>query len=146
MTATADITSGAPMVDDRLISFITGPSTMKLNGSERRRTVHVDVARRQSVELPDRHVVVDRAPDFIVGCAAEDGDACALSRGVGQHLPGLIRATELEDRHRDQQDERNRDGGLEQSGAAFVLGQPASQPAHVVHHFVAPAHAGTAPS
>ena len=49
----------------------------------------------------------------------QHGHARALARGVGQDLPGLVRAAELEDAHRDEQQHRDRDRRFEQRGAAF---------------------------
>src|SRR4029079_9623240 len=52
--------------------------------------------------------------------ASDDRDACAFSRGIGQHLPRLVGAAELEDADRHEQNEGNRDGGLDQRRASLV--------------------------
>src|SRR5262249_59748561 len=48
-----------------------------------------------------------------------------LARRVGQHLPRLIGAAEFENPDADQQDDRHRDGSLEERRAALVT--PADQ-------------------
>src|SRR5262249_45283608 len=55
----------------------------------------------------------------LVGRAREDCDPRALPRRVRQHLPGLIRATELKDRDRNQQDNRQGDRDFDKPLTAF---------------------------
>ena len=61
----------------------------------------------------------------MVGRAADRGDPRALARGVGQHLPGLVGAAELEDADANHQDDRQRDCRLEESRAALTAGNRA---------------------
>ena len=88
------------------------------SGQECRQQLHVDRAAEHSVAR--QHVVVDRAPDFIVGRAAEDGDAAP--RGRRWSAPATSgRRDRTQDRHRDQQDERNRDAASRRAAPRSFL-------------------------
>ena len=75
--------------------------------------IHLEAARRD--------VVVDGVPHVVVGLPAEDRHAGAFPRGIRQHLPGLVSASEVEDGNRDEHDDRNRHGAFDHRGAAFFL-------------------------
>ena len=132
MMATADIVSGAPVVDAGLTNRTAGSSKMKENGYwivtsvpvfESEGDLPVDRDRR-GAGVPEsfgRHIGAHGGLDLEVGRAADHGDARAFARGIRQQLPGLVRPAELEDANANHQDNGQRDCGLEKSRAALVL-------------------------
>src|SRR5687767_7933429 len=99
-------------------------------GAERHVPLDHDTGGRVLRQSAGLHVVLHRCLHVGVRLVDQDRLPRALPRRVGQHLPRLIGAAELEDAHRDQQNDRNGDGRLDQRGAALV---PAKICAHRRH-------------
>ena len=74
---------------------------------ERCRAIHVDRGGPVSLQLSRRHVFADAGLDEAGRRVGQHRHARALAGGVGQNLPGLIRAAELEDTDRDEQQHRD---------------------------------------
>src|SRR5262249_38206382 len=100
------------------------PRSRRRSG-QRHVAIEQDVGVRQRREAAAGDVVADAVAHVGVRRTLDHRHARPLARRVGQHLPRLIGAAEFENPDADQQDDRHRDGSLEERRAALVT--PADQ-------------------